>query len=76
MIPKQDLSDEELRKRARKLAKMLRQVINIKLYKDHCKLLEMQIEKLEQARDNGEAIDPDQVCVLCIYNRFSIKCPP
>ena len=34
-----------------------------------------QIEKLEQARDNGEAIDPDQV--QCIYNiTNSIKCTP
>ena len=38
MISKQDLSDDVLKKRARKLAKILRQVINAIICKDHCLL--------------------------------------
>ena len=52
---------------------MLRQVIDILIF-NHFKLLELQIEKLEQARDNGETIDPDQAsCVYTTY--FSNNCP-
>ena len=48
---------------------MLQQFVRIIVYEFY----QTQIERLEQARDNGEAIDSDQVCCVNKYLMHSVK---